>query len=63
MSDQQAESQDKVSEAGEGSSCKEGVEFIQSAMGNNQRGLTRDVTIFVLFFKKGSLEKVDLLPV
>lgn len=40
----------------EGSSYKEGVGFIQSAMGNNQWGLTRDVTIFVLFFKKGSLD-------
>lgn len=36
----------------EGNSYKEGVRFIQSVMGNNQWGLTGDVTIFVLFFKK-----------
>lgn len=40
----------------EGSSYKERMEFIQNAMGNNQWGLTRDVTIFVLFFKKVSLD-------
>lgn len=40
----------------EGNSYKERVRFIQSVMGNNQWGLTRDVTIFVLFFKKVFLD-------
>lgn len=46
----------KVREAGRRQFLQREVGFIQSAMGNNQWSLTRDVTIFVLFFKKVSLD-------